>query len=144
MNEEQIKNLKGALEKKPSKMPLRRHRDDDYYDRIIVVSDEGPVLRASIVPRYKTSGMSGDQWRISARLEVYAAAADATPVFAQGFGRMCGLVEHAPHFLWKRSNHLLWVSAEAHSVSRVEKDIDSRSPCIHYNCFECVEIAMNI
>ena len=126
MNEEQIKDLKGALAKKPSKMPLHRHRDDDYFDRIVITCDEGPLLRASIVPRYKTSGMSGDEWRISARLEVHPNHRDVdgtTPVLVQSFGNMRGLVEHAPHFLWSKARPLLTYGPAALRVYRKEHAI---------------------
>lgn len=36
----------------------RRHEDDEYIDEI----------RIDLVPRFKTSGMSGDEWRVSARV----------------------------------------------------------------------------
>lgn len=39
----------------------KRHDDDEWYDEI----------RISVKPRYKTSGMSGDEWRISALVEVF-------------------------------------------------------------------------
>jgi hypothetical protein len=40
---------------------FKRHNDDEWYDEI----------RISVVPRYKTSGMSGDEWRVSAKIEVF-------------------------------------------------------------------------
>lgn len=40
---------------------FKRHDDDEWYDEI----------RISVVPRYKTSGLSGDEWRVSAKLEVF-------------------------------------------------------------------------
>jgi len=38
-----------------------KHRDDEFFDRAEVV----------VVPRYKTSGLSGDEWRVSATLRLY-------------------------------------------------------------------------
>lgn len=38
----------------------QRLRDDEYYDEI----------RITTVPRYKTSGLSGDEWRVSARVTI--------------------------------------------------------------------------
>jgi len=38
-----------------------RHRDDEFYDRIEV----------EVVPRYKTSGLSGDEWRVSTRVRLW-------------------------------------------------------------------------
>ena len=38
-----------------------RHRDDDFIDAVEVVT----------VPRYKTSGLSGDEWRFGVRIRLY-------------------------------------------------------------------------
>jgi hypothetical protein len=40
---------------------LIRHDDDEVVDEIRIVT----------VPRYKTSGLSGDEWRVSARIEFW-------------------------------------------------------------------------
>jgi hypothetical protein len=61
--------LKTAMEAPTPKRPLRRHRDDNYWDEIVILSGQ-VALRGHIVPRYKTSGLSGDEWRISAHLVV--------------------------------------------------------------------------
>ena len=53
------------------KWPLRRHHDDWYHDRVEVTAGEVSLL-AVIVPRYKTSGLSGDEWRVSSRIQVAA------------------------------------------------------------------------
>lgn len=37
-----------------------RHHDDEYFDEIVIRTQ----------PRWKTSGMSGDEWRVSARVTV--------------------------------------------------------------------------
>ena len=39
----------------------KRHEDDEVYDRITI----------EIVPRYKTSGLSGNEWRISVLVKLY-------------------------------------------------------------------------
>ena len=38
-----------------------RHEDDEFYDRITL----------EVVPRYKTSGLSGDEWRVSTRVQAW-------------------------------------------------------------------------
>lgn len=38
-----------------------RHDDDEFYDRIEI----------AVIPRYKMSGLSGDEWRVSAWIRVY-------------------------------------------------------------------------
>lgn len=46
---------------KNDKPDYKRHNDDEWVDEI----------RISIVPRYKTSGLSGDEWRVSAKIEIF-------------------------------------------------------------------------
>lgn len=43
------------------KPTYKRHNDDEWYDEV----------KIDVVPRYKTSGMSGDEWRVSARIRIY-------------------------------------------------------------------------
>jgi len=45
------------------------HRDDLWFDEVHLVGSEGPVFRIYTLPRYKTSGLSGDEWRTSAPIE---------------------------------------------------------------------------
>lgn len=45
---------------------LVRHHDDEGVDEINVMVAGKPFLRLAMVPRYKTSGLSGDEWRVSA------------------------------------------------------------------------------
>ena len=42
------------------KPDYKRHSDDEWIDEI----------RITTVPRYKTSGLSGDEWRVSAKIEI--------------------------------------------------------------------------
>lgn len=49
---------------------FRRHADDEWFDEILLVGEDGPVLRIWTRPRYKTSDLSGDEWRVSAEVEV--------------------------------------------------------------------------
>jgi hypothetical protein len=44
-----------------NKPTYKRHPDDEWWDEI----------RITTVPRYKTSGLSGDEWRVSARIEIF-------------------------------------------------------------------------
>jgi hypothetical protein len=88
--------LKAAMEKGPAKYPLRRHHDDKYWDEVVILAGQ-IVLRGSVVPRYKTSGMSGDEWRISTQLVVKLAG---TVIVERGFHDMNGLMTHAPGFIY--------------------------------------------
>ena len=107
--------LKDGLGKR-NKMPLRRHRDDDYWDAIdIEVSGPSSVaVRARIEPRYKTSGLSGDEWRISAVLTIEAAGDKA---FARPFHRMRGLTEHAPGLFVESDSASAWSAESDHDRS---------------------------
>ena len=88
--------LRREMEKEPPKYRLRRHRDDDYWDEIIILSGQ-VVLLGHIVPRYKTSGLSGDEWRISAHLTVKLRG---VVVVEQRFHKMNGLLTHGPGFIY--------------------------------------------
>lgn len=44
---------------------LHRHQDDQWLDEIRLVGADGPLLRLVLRYRYKTSDMSGDEWRTS-------------------------------------------------------------------------------
>ena len=45
----------------------RSHHDDEWYDEV----------RITTVPRYKTSSLSGDEWRTSARIQILRKTASA-------------------------------------------------------------------
>lgn len=107
-----IDRLKEALEKPPAKLPLRRHHDDNYWDEVIIIA--GPiVLHGTIVPRYKMSGLSGDEWRVSAKLVVKRAG---NVVLERGFHRMNDLLTHAPGFIYDERERLLGLSDNAKLV----------------------------
>ena len=102
--------LRDTLRAPPPELPLRRHRDDDYWDRVTVASPSGPTLTASIVPRFKTSGLSGSEWRVSAALILRSRAAGSMPTGLQDErpillerryhrmgGRVTGLLHYAPY-----------------------------------------------
>jgi len=65
---------------------FERHEDDRGFDEIRLVGAGGFMLRLSITERYKTSGMSGDEWRFS---YVWAAGVEGAWVdFDGGYSRM--------------------------------------------------------
>lgn len=87
-----------------NKMPLRRHHDDDYWDEIAI--DAGRAhLRAFVVPRYKTSGLSGDEWRIHAELAVTDDSTGRTE--GRPYHSMRALTEYSAHFVFSTSKNLL-------------------------------------
>lgn len=51
------------------KISYSRLNKDELFDEIRLVNEK-PVLRFIIVPRYKTSELSGDEWRINAQMQV--------------------------------------------------------------------------
>lgn len=105
--------LKSALEKPREKYPLRRHRDDDCIDQIEIHADvyrqaRAPaalLLRATMLPRFKTSGLSGDEWRVSAKLELWPPRS-AEP-FVRTFHGMKRLQEYGPYFVYTVAEKLL-------------------------------------
>ena len=48
-----------------SNYDLHRHRDDHWLDEVRLVGPDGPALRLVTRSRYKTSALSGDEWRTS-------------------------------------------------------------------------------
>ena len=61
----------------PEKLRFQRHKDDRGIDEILFVdrlvqtveeADRHAFLRIALIERYKTSGLSGDEWRFSAGL----------------------------------------------------------------------------
>lgn len=48
----------------------KRHSDDEWFDEVRFETGEGTLLRIVIKYRYKTSSMSGDEWRTSANIQV--------------------------------------------------------------------------
>lgn len=62
--------METAKEKKKS-LYSKRHKDSEWCDEVWIVDvDKIPILRCKIRYRYKTSGLSGDEWRISSSWEV--------------------------------------------------------------------------
>lgn len=105
----QVARLKSTLTEamqKKDRLPLRRHRDDDYWDEI-TIDTEKVHLRAFVVPRFKTSGLSGDEWRVSAKL-ILRRDGFREPIVERGFGRMHrDLAAYASHFIYQGAAHLL-------------------------------------
>jgi hypothetical protein len=101
--------LRDTIRSPPPAMPLRRHADDDYCDRFTVTCPSGPSLVAWIEPRFKTSGLSGDEWRIRAMLRVSVRPSGPVDVgqrhepavlLERGYGRMRGLLDYAPYHVY--------------------------------------------
>lgn len=61
----------------------KRHRDDEGFDRITI----------EVVPRFKTSGLSGDEWRVSSVIRFYR---KGVQVFERGFSSMENAVRFLP------------------------------------------------
>ena len=67
----------------------RLHDDDEFVDEV----------RIETVPRYKTSGLSGDEWRFSAYLTFYR---KGTLVYRRRFRHMSNALAYAPWALLAR------------------------------------------
>ncbi len=63
-----------------------RHRDDDIIDEVTF----------RVVPRYKTSGLSGDEWRVSTVVELKR---KGTVIYTRGYHRMGDAAAHLPWLL---------------------------------------------
>lgn len=83
--------------KKPADgIRLRRHHDDDYLDEILIVEGRETLLSITVEPRYKTSGLSGDEWRVSAILRIFN---DVRVPYERGFCSMRDAQKYAPWFV---------------------------------------------
>ncbi len=51
-------------------MHYLKHEDDEWFDEVRFEMVDSPVLRLIVVPRFKTSDLSGDEWRVSAKTQV--------------------------------------------------------------------------
>jgi|SRR5579884_882736 len=87
---------------KPS-VRLRRHHDDEYWDEITITAKYAG-LGIHVVPRWKTSGLSGDEWRISTRMTLNNRQG---PIYETTFNSMRFALSFAPHFVWQHGRELL-------------------------------------
>ncbi len=101
------------------KIRLCRHRDDEYWDEVTIHAPlhEGRSagLGVHVIPRYKTSGLSGDEWRISARITL---SNRKGTFFERDFGKMSWAMNYAPHFVWTEAKELLNIPEATLVVSR--------------------------
>jgi hypothetical protein len=67
---------------------FKQHEDDQWFDEIRFETDAGPILRAITRPRYKTSGMSGDEWRVSAAWQIRKGVRGEWVDLDRGFHRL--------------------------------------------------------
>lgn len=65
---------------------IERHRDDEIFDDV----------RIQVVPRYKTSGLSGDEWRVSAVVELKR---KGTVIYSRGYHTVQDAASHLPWLL---------------------------------------------
>lgn len=61
----------------------RRHHDDETFDDISIVAE----------PRFKTSGLSGDEWRVSYRMVLKR---KGTVLFERSYNRLSAALAHLP------------------------------------------------
>ncbi len=106
------------------KIRLARHHDDEYWDEISIhaplYKERAAGLGVHVIPRYKTSDMSGDEWRICARLGL--SNREGT-FFERDFGKMNWAMNYGSHFVWTEAkafldlpNATLVVSRKGHTL----------------------------
>jgi len=94
--------------KKPS---YKRHEDDDWIDEIKIVT----------VPRYKTSGMSGDEWRFSAKVQLWR---KGHLMFERSFSKLHYAIDFLPA-----------IQHEYADQGRADKDADGNPIDFDRYCF---------
>ncbi len=86
------------------KIRLRRHHDDHYYDRLDFREEGQTVLEVKIVPRYKTSGLSGDEWRVSCIATYFGPPpVSSVPQETQGYSSMRGAMGYLSEFVMRKT-----------------------------------------
>jgi hypothetical protein len=89
-----------------------RHDDDEYFDEIVIRT----------VPRWKTSGMSGDEWRVSAHVTIKR---KGHTVYETGFNKIRAAAAFLPS--------LLLALFEREDVTRLPDALD-HSLCFQPGC----------
>lgn len=102
--------LRDTVRSPPPETPLRRHKDDDYWDRVTVSYPHGPSVTARVVPRYKTSGLfASNEWCVRAVLQVrlrpdgpvdVGEPQQAPLLLERSYPRMRDLLAHAPYHVY--------------------------------------------
>jgi hypothetical protein len=105
MSHDPIHDIGKILSEAAPRQPRRRHHDDDYVDHIEIAA-EGIYLCAHIVPRYKTSGLSGDEWRVRAQMDLFEEGA-RKPSFTRSFGCMKSLLNYGPYHVYANARRSL-------------------------------------
>lgn len=72
----------------------KRHEDDDWIDEV----------RITTVPRYKTSGLSGDEWRFSYCVQFFR---KGIQLFEQCFGRLEWAIDYLPSLQHDYRDHAI-------------------------------------
>lgn len=97
----------------------KRHSRDEYVDEV----------RMEIVPRYKTSGLSGDEWRTSARTVLYRKGAEVKSRTYQS------IEDAAAHLPWLLKTWGEEANDEEHAAMQRRIDRD-RITCHQPGCAE--------
>lgn len=89
-----------------NKISLRRHHDDNYIDEIKIEKILGSVMLTHIYlqERYKTSGLSGNEWRFNAVLEIFDRINQN--VFHTTFHSIDAAREYSPFFFLTKGKYL--------------------------------------
>lgn len=80
---EQESAAKQSAAHEPDRRYFAPHADDEYFDEVVIRT----------VPRYKTSGLSGDEWRVSAVIELKR---KGMVLFDRGFGTLAAATAFLP------------------------------------------------
>jgi len=106
-----------------NRINLYRHHDDEYIDQIKIKCYDDCLVNMYLSPRYKMSELSGDEWRVSANLEIMNYDGDGV-AYSTSYHNISYAQKFAPYFIWKnvksylneryatiyvyRKNNLIW------------------------------------
>ena len=91
-------------------------------------------VRIVTVPRYKESGLSGDEWRISARIEFYR---KGRLVHSEGWGRVEGACAAVGYFFQKATD-------DGKAMFAGENNADGRPLCDQEGCAQLATVAYRL
>lgn len=106
-----------------SKLSLRRHRDDERFDQVTIHRHGISIVEITVHPRFKTSGLSGDEWRFHVCTKFFdhngecfqednclniKTALDFLPFFGWKYRDQLDIYSGVAHLEVYQKNNLVW------------------------------------
>jgi len=93
-------------------MYFKRLRNDEWFDEIGLMRVSGkPILRLVVIPRYKTSSLSGDEWRISGQIQYQSSPNIWMPYCHSVLNLEAATMVLYPELFNDKDNHDVWIGS---------------------------------